>query len=257
MNKKIFVRGLLISLILFFIASIIGYFTNFYFKIFFSLFLINLTLLFLFKFNFYFKREKLNKLNKENLSSNEQKVIIKVIKLLFIYGIPILILCYIFYFNFLPLGFEKVFFLDIGNKRDINGENEIYLLDIRGRISNEIKEGNVGYRSISNTPIYFFIKPPKGIINKLTEIDIKLKLKNSLSKDISIRIGTNNKNGEILWKNIYIPDFEEFKLIGDVEDYYLYSKTNIPLVNDPSQSLENWLVKNIPRDSKIFIDNRF
>src|SRR3989344_7886705 len=124
MNKKIFVRGLLISLILFFIASIIGYFTNFYFKIFFSLFLINLTLLFLFKFNFYFKREKLNKLNKENLSSNEQKVIIKVIKLLFIYGIPILILCYIFYFNFLPLGFEKVFFLDIGNKRDINGENE-------------------------------------------------------------------------------------------------------------------------------------
>ena len=83
-----------------------------------------------------------------------------------------------------------------------------------------------------------------------------MKLKNSLSKDISIRIGTNNKNGEILWKNIYIPDFEEFKLIGDVEDYYLYSKTNILLVNDPSQSLENWLVKNIPRDSKIFIDNR-
>ncbi len=160
MNRRKFVSGLLIGLIIFLIVLILSYFFNFHFKLFLSLFLINFALLFFFKFLKIIKKPSEESFSKRTL------------KFLIVYGIPLFILGYVLYFNFLPFGFDKIYILDVGTTEDTNIDNEIYLEKTNDLSETREDEKGVTYRELKG--VTSIISQPKAILkNPFIEVNIE------------------------------------------------------------------------------------
>src|SRR3989344_6257249 len=123
MGKKALVKGLIVSFMILLILSIVSFVFDFYFKIFLSLFLINLAFLFFFKIGKHLFKKKGGE---EKLLESKDSIPVQIFKFVVIYGIPLLILGYVLYFNFLPFGFEKTYIIDVGVIGDTTTSNEFY-----------------------------------------------------------------------------------------------------------------------------------
>jgi len=163
MKKRKFIRGLLISLTVLLLITIFSYVKEVYFKVFISLFLINFALLFYFKFKNLIKKET-NKSKKENL-------IRKILNLLIVYGIPLLVIGYVIYMNWLPFGFEKTYNIDVGTIGDTNTNKDIYL-EKNSYMSDPLEDKyGESYREV-NGPILLVISPKEVLKNSEIEIEI-------------------------------------------------------------------------------------
>ena len=140
MRNRSLVKGLIASLIILLVLSIVSFILNFsHTKIFLSLFLINLTLLLLLKVKNKIKSGEGKETNKN-----------RAIKFLIIYGIPLLLIGYVIYLNWLPFGFEKDYVLEVGTGQDTTVINKIYL-EKNKALSDPIHEESRVYRNINGS----------------------------------------------------------------------------------------------------------
>lgn len=171
MSKKVLVKGLVASFIALLIISIVSFVFDFYFKIAISLFLVNFALLFSFKINSLFnesqKKSETNSVKEPFFTANLLK---NSFKLLIVYGIPLLILGYILYFNFLPFGFEKTYVIDVGAMGDTSPIKEFYLKN-NYAISEPFERNETGYRRIDGSTNLVF-KPRLQLTNSTAIIEI-------------------------------------------------------------------------------------
>lgn len=115
--------------------------------------------------------------------------------------IPLIIIGYVVYMNWLPLGYEKSYFLDVGGKKDIDKNEKVYLRDLtaEGRLSERMFNGNINYREIKKSPIYVYFKPDI-IIKNDTKVVFQANIKSSMAINI-----TSTDYMAHMWKDFYIP----------------------------------------------------
>src|SRR3989344_8968978 len=75
--------------------------------------------------------------------------------------IPLAIIGYVVYWNWLPFGYEKTYVLDVGSEGDTDSSRDLYLRDLTdiGRISEPmIDENGNTYRDINYATNYLYLK---------------------------------------------------------------------------------------------------
>jgi len=165
---------------------------------------------FLFVFCILFFRKKL-----KSKDEKKQKKYLTLIKLFFTI-IPLLIVGYIFYANFVA-SHEFISVYDIGSEQD---SSKPYLSPL-----NRISEAdlNESYRNLTSQLVYFNVPVPRGS----DRVIIQTKLKNP-SLNSSISLGAKNKpEWSYLSNQIYNPILENLKLTGEITRL----NKEMPLIN--------------------------
>src|SRR3989344_5844733 len=229
MIKRDIIIYLIVTSILLFIATVLSYLLDLYFKIIHSLFFLSLAILFVFKFAKIFK-DKVKK---------QRKSFIYILKVLIIYSIPIFIVGYVLYFNWVPFGYEKTYFLDIGKNKEFNQFNSLYIKESERGLSEIRKEDKIDYRSINNKLNYVFLRYPKIGIEKedLLNITTKFRVNNKAERTI-LRIGLKQTDGRYLYRDIFdtveyskkannlnnkVLILDENRTILKVEDWFIFN----------------------------------
>lgn len=157
--------------------------------------------------------------------------------------IPVIIISYILYVNFLPFGYFKTFTVDVGAKDDVSSAKDLYLKDLtrQERISERIADGDTTYRYMNGSrPIYFILSPEVRPDNE-TKISVELRFKSDADLFIT---PTDYKHYD--WQPLYIASFEPVKQFGNIS---IFSKENKNF--EDQDNVNDWILKNIPTHSRI------
>ena len=234
MVKKDLIRGLIVSFMTLIILSIVSFVFDFYFKIFLSLFLINFALLFSFKINSLFSESQGKKEANGVRGSFPMNTFLKSsFKPLIVYGIPLLILLYILYLNFLPFGYRGLYTLNIGSEEDTDKSNIIFVEENDNVLGSREEDNSSTFRKIIyDKPIIIHFRSPIPISENIkAEIGFEI---DGLYNDIFV-------NNLLIHKNL-----ENYSLLKEFEDSYLYIQNDlnkkIPMVRE--NSAEGYISKN-------------
>lgn len=158
--------------------------------------------------------------------------------------IPVIIISYILYVNFLPFGYSETFTVDVGAKDDVFSSKDIYLKDLtrQERISERIADdGDTTYRYMKGSrPIYFILSPEVRLDDE-TKISVELRFK--ADSDLYITT-TDYKHYD--WQPLYIASFAPVK---QFENISIFGKENKNY--EDYDNVNDWILKNIPEHSRI------
>lgn len=159
------------------------------------------------------------------------------------YIIPLVILLYVLYMNFLPFGFSKTFVLDVG-KED---SDDIYLIDNQFLGPPEMYDGKY-FRRINGTVEVVLDTHLTKKNNKKIIINVELESDN----DVFLKI-------DDLTYPIYLNDIDKKYLLKTEDNISVYGKTNSTLINNLIKSHDNSFF-NFPKffflveDNSTFLD---
>jgi hypothetical protein len=130
-----------------------------------------------------------------------------------VWSIPVILFTYILCMNMLPFGGSADYLLDIGTA-------DAKVLVPAERVSAQKRIDNITYRELNSSLVYFTLDSP--LLNKNSEIGIKVKFKGNFPAKHLFRLGARNK-GEWSWdwKNIYVPFYET-----ELENFWLIKEDN-------------------------------
>lgn len=142
--------------------------------------------------------------------------------------IPLLILAQIVWLNFLPLGYEASWTLNVGYDGDSSQRSEMFLIDVDNVLSSRKKQGNESRYRVFNKDGSFQVgfNTPIDVHNK----DLDLRLVFNSSSPIYI-------NDEI----VYNPKWDDFKKIKSFSNFTVYAYKDFEF---KEQRLEEFLRNN-------------
>ena len=124
---------------------------------------------------------------------------------------------YILYRNVQPFGGSVDYLIDIGSE---DGGEDAKLTGPMVRVSEPKKINEITYRELKSSLVYFELESP--LLNKNSEIAVKVKFKDNFPAKHSFRLGAHNKEGwNWHWKNIYVPFYE-----SELENFWLIKENN-------------------------------
>jgi len=119
--------------------------------------------------------------------------------------IPLIVLGYIGWMNFLPLGGILTYSLDVGGE---DTQGKAILTGPFYRISNKKETNGINYRNIENNLVYFELTDPK--LNDADEIDIRIRFSGNFTDDMKLMLGAKDKEEwSYSWKECYVPLYEK------------------------------------------------
>jgi hypothetical protein len=129
--------------------------------------------------------------------------------------IPIVVLGYIAWMNFMPLGHMSTYFINVG------GEDMVGTARITGpfdRISDRIETTGVSYRELEKSLVYFELD--KLGLSDTSEIGIRVRFQDAFPEDGKFIIGAKNaKEWSYIWKESYVPFYDRVsQLVTLAED---------------------------------------
>ncbi len=129
--------------------------------------------------------------------------------------IPLLVMGYIAWMNFVPLGGTSTYFIDVG------GEDMVGTARITGpfdRISDRMETSGCSYRELEKSVVYFELE--KLGLSYSREIGIRLRFQDAFPADGRLIIGAKNNEGwSYNWKESYVPFYDKvFQLVKLAED---------------------------------------
>jgi len=140
----------------------------------------------------------------------KKKLILTLIPII----IPLIILGYVLYMNFLPFGYEKTFVIDVGSEDSIDSSKEVYLVK-NSALSEVIEENGEKFRYLNGTV--------ELVINPKVNLDDKTKI------EISSNIYSKKK--------VYLKYDKKYYPIGLGEMYeQTFEQKNIVIYGSPNNS---------------------
>ncbi len=126
---------------------------------------------FLFLFVLFIRKSIRNvKSKRAGKEVEKEKLLERIVKYVVVYGIPLAIIGYVVYMNWLPFGFEKTYVLDVGAKGDTTTTNELYL-ERNDALSESIQEGEQTFRTLEGSTNLMF-KPKVVLKNAKVEVEV-------------------------------------------------------------------------------------
>lgn len=119
--------------------------------------------------------------------------------------IPIVVLGYIGWMNFLPLGGTVTYLIDVGGD-DVGGEAR--LMEPFDRISDSMLANGTSLRELKETGVYFELDTRRlGIAD---EVEVSVRFKDDFPEDGSFILGAKDKEEwSYYWKDIYVPFYDQ------------------------------------------------
>lgn len=119
--------------------------------------------------------------------------------------IPIVVLGYIGWMNFLPLGGTITYLIDVGGD-DVGGEARI--TGPFDRISDKMMINGTSFRELEKSPVYFDLDTPRlGIAD---EVEVRVRFKDNFPEDGGFILGAKDKDEwNYYWKDIYVPFYAQ------------------------------------------------
>ena len=160
--------------------------------------------------------EKINKIKEIVQNTSTQKYL----KALWL--IPVLILIYIIWMNFMPVKFAVSYFIDIGGE-DTTGEARI--TGPFDRISDRMEMGEFNVRNLEKDMVYLELK--SGMLRNASEISMKVRLKDKFpDSGIFILGARGNSESGYQWKESYVPfysDLANLPMVATNESTQIYA----------------------------------
>ena len=153
-------------------------------------------------------------------------------------AIPALVLVYVGYLNYLPLGGTRIGFVDVGGN-DITGS--LRIIGPFTRISDKIQADSITYRELEGWGVYF--ESEISGVGSAGEIVVRVRFKDNFPEGESFILGAKDEQEwSYNWKDFYVPFYEELAglpLIAQNEAVKIYSTGGQQDIESANSFLEN------------------